>query len=190
MGFSFNKGKEMVKVLIDAKRIKPWSLTDEQLVNFFKIDKTTEDSANKGILAIDKKIKELPDDSAEFYIGNLICGYAINTPTKVGAGLVRKERLFVSEDQKAHYALSRRANKEIDKFIEDNATCQALAGLGREVTVKGKVKKIFIEPKLHMRGSEAVMDSYENGNEEVPVSAPQPNQEPQNDPAPPPVAQS
>lgn len=177
MAISFNAAKKQTNELIESKRLDDWQLDDAQLETFFKINK---ENPEPDLQRIDEEIKKLKPTSAEFYIGNLVIGGVANPPSRAGGGLVR-ERTFVSDDQKAHYELSRRALKEINEAIKNSKTCQALHGLKRKCKNKnGKEVEKAIEITIHARNTEAVLDSYvdEESKEEA-APSPQPQPQPQ-----------
>lgn len=161
MAMSFNAARKMVDELISGGRLTKWQLDEAALESFFRIDK---DDPERDRQRIDAEIKKLQPNSAEYYIGNLVVAGVANPPAKPGGGIV-KEREFTSDEQKAHYELSRRALKEVKDFINGSKTCQALIGLQRDCLDKnGKVVKKSIEPMVHMRNTDAVLTSYEDAH--------------------------
>lgn len=159
MNYSYNKGIEMVDGLIKAGTVKGWQHDEEGTKEYFKIGKETK---KEDLLELSKKIAQEDPNSAELYLGNLITATIVNPPSKTGAPGFQKERVFVSDEQKAHWDFSRLVLIKVNDFLKNDPDCIKLKSMTRKVNdeKKGKQVTVFIEPKVHMRQADAVMASY------------------------------
>lgn len=156
MAYSFNKAVEtIINLMVEKGRIKKFTKDPDskELKDFFN-------SENLSTL-----VEKLPKDSAEYYIGDLIVMGVVNAPAKGAGGVPKKDRVFVSDAQKAHYNLYKEITTLTQEFWKKLPQFGRLSKMEREVerTRNGKAEKVklAIEPMVYHRDAKSVIDSYE-----------------------------
>lgn len=192
---SFNNAIDnIIQPQVNTGILSAWSLQGQDLINFFTVNKDTE---NADLQRIATNAAGYAQNSPELFLARLIVGQT-TSPPKAGGGGIAKVRTYVSDVQKSHDDLKKAAQAAIEEFIKTNPMCVQLAGMKRQCLAKdGSIKEMAIEAKIHMRNALAVIDSYELQAAPTTVpAAPQPAPAPQQpqaqaipaQPAPPPQA--
>lgn len=161
---TFERGLEAVNRAVANGTHIGFQFSLEQLQQMFKATKKGTESL---IANLTSQLPKIPPNTAEHLLTTLVLAGAVR-PWSGPKGTFGKKEMteFVSQDQKSHYEISRQALREITAFIAANQACQALKQFPRQcikTTRKSGAKKVellSIEPVIHMRDTEAVMDSY------------------------------
>lgn len=164
---SFNATiKNIVQPQVEAGILAGWTMEGDQLLEFFKL----EDRENKeaSIRRIAESASGFAENSPEKYLARMIVAGITKFPFKLGSGLTR-QRVYVSDAQKAHDELKKAAFEAIESFIEQNEFCKRLKSL----TVQKNGENIFIHPVVHMRNSRDVLNAYETNGAQIAQSAPE-----------------